>query len=31
VGTAEQPSLRKVLQDEITRMKAGGKPAGGGD
>jgi hypothetical protein len=31
MGTADQPSLRKVLQDEITRMKAGGKPTGGGD
>ena len=31
MGTPDQPSLRKVLQDEITRMKAGGKPTGGGD
>jgi hypothetical protein len=31
MGTADQPSLRKVLQDEITRMKAGGKPTGGSD
>ena len=31
MGTADQPSLRKVLQDEITRLKAGGKPTGGSD
>ncbi len=31
MGTADQPSLRKVLSDEIARMKAGGKPTGGGD
>jgi|GEM_PF-455406 len=31
MGTADQPSLRKVLSDEIARLKAGGKPTGGGD
>jgi hypothetical protein len=31
MGTADQPSLRKVLQDEIARLKAGGKPTGGSD
>lgn len=31
MGTADQPSLRKVLQDEITHLKAGGKPTGGSD
>ncbi len=29
MGTADQPSLRKVLQDEIARLKAGGKPVSG--
>jgi hypothetical protein len=31
MGTADQPSLRKVLQDEIAHLKAGGKPTGGSD
>ena len=31
MGTADQPSLRKVLQDEIAKLKAGGKPTGGSD
>jgi hypothetical protein len=31
MGTADQPSLRKVLQGEIARLKAGGKPTGGAD
>jgi len=31
MGTTDQPSLRKVLQDEIARLKAGGKPTGGAD
>jgi hypothetical protein len=31
MGTADQPSLRKVLTDEIAKLKAGGKPTGGGD
>ncbi|MEJ0066565.1 MAG: hypothetical protein WDM85_15095 [Caulobacteraceae bacterium] len=26
MGTEDQPSLRKVLQDEIAKLKAGGKP-----
>ncbi len=29
MGTADQPSLRKVLSDEIARLKAGGKPVSG--
>lgn len=29
MGTADQPSLRKVLQDEIARLKAGGKAVSG--
>jgi hypothetical protein len=29
MGTADQPSLRRVLQDEIARLKAGGKPVSG--
>ena len=31
MGTSDQPSLRKVLQDEIAKLKAGGKPTGGSD
>ncbi len=31
MGTSDQPSLRKVLQDEIAKLKAGGKPTGGAD
>jgi hypothetical protein len=31
MGDSDQPSLRKVLSDEIARLKAGGKPTGGGD
>jgi hypothetical protein len=31
MGTEDQPSLRKVLQDEIKRLKAGGKATGGSD
>jgi hypothetical protein len=31
MGTPDQPSLRKVLSDEIARLKAGGKPTGDGD
>jgi hypothetical protein len=31
MGTEDQPSLRKVLQDEIAKLKAGGKPTGGSD
>ena len=31
MGTPDQPSLRKVLSDEIAKLKAGGKPTGGGD
>jgi hypothetical protein len=31
MGTEDQPSLRKVLQDEIAKLKTGGKPAGGED
>jgi hypothetical protein len=31
MGTADQPSLRRVLTDEIARLKAGGKPASGPD
>lgn len=31
MGTSDQPSLRKVLQDEIARMKAGGKATSGPD
>jgi hypothetical protein len=31
MGTSDQPSLRKVLSDEIARLKAGGKPDSGGD
>jgi hypothetical protein len=31
MGTEDQPSLRKVLQDEIAKLKAGGKPTGGAD
>jgi hypothetical protein len=31
MGTADQPSLRKVLQDEIKRLKTSPKPGGGAD
>jgi|SRR5471032_252699 len=31
MGTADQPSLRKVMSDEIAKLKAGGKPTGGSD
>ena len=31
MGTEDQPSLRKVLQDEIKRLKTGGKATGGSD
>jgi hypothetical protein len=31
MGTADQPSLRKVLQDEIKRLKPSPKPGGGAD
>jgi hypothetical protein len=31
MGTEDQPSLGKVLQDEIKRLKAGGKATGGAD
>ena len=31
MGTEDQPSLRKVLQDEIAKLKAGGKASGGSD
>jgi hypothetical protein len=31
MGTPDQPSLRKVLEDEIARLKVGGKPTGGSD
>jgi hypothetical protein len=31
MGTSDQPSLRKVLQDEIKRLKTSPKPGGGAD
>jgi hypothetical protein len=31
MGTADQPSLRKVLQDEIKHLKTSPKPGGGAD
>jgi hypothetical protein len=31
VGTEDQPSLRKVLRDEIAKLKTGGKPVNGPD
>jgi hypothetical protein len=31
MGSEDQPSLRKVLQDEIAKLKAGGNATGGAD